>query len=92
MKKLLFMTLLVGTIGVAIVSCKKKEDPGPTTTVMSPPPSAESDTIGKGNFTSYDHGLSGSSIFYKDGVTSVKKLRLYNFNMTAGPDVHVYLS
>ncbi len=92
MKKILLITLLVGLTSSVIISCKKKEDPGPTTMVTSAPPSADSDTIGEGNFTSYDHSLGGSSILYKDGNPAVKKLRLYNFNMTAGPDVHVYLS
>lgn len=92
MKKILLLSILVGITSIAIASCKKKEDPGPTTTVVSPPPSADSDTIGQGNFTSYDHGLSGSSVLYTEGSPVVKKLRLYNFNMTAGPDVHVYLS
>ncbi|MDB5256345.1 MAG: hypothetical protein JWM14_1040 [Chitinophagaceae bacterium] len=92
MKKVLLLTLLVCLTSMSIASCKKKEDPGPTAMVMSPPPSAESDTVGSGDFTSYEHGLSGSSILYKEDNPEVKKLRLYNFNMTAGPDVHVYLS
>jgi len=92
LKKILLLSLLVGITSIAIASCKKKDDPGPTTTVISEPPPADSDTIGEGHFTSYDHGLSGSSILYKEGNPEVKKLRLYDFNMTAGPDVHVYLS
>jgi hypothetical protein len=92
MKKILLMTLLVGMTGIVLFSCKKKEDPGPTTTVMSPPPGVDSDTIGEGNFTSYEHSLAGAAVLYKEGNPEVKKLRLYNFNMTAGPDVHVYLS
>ncbi|MBC7486632.1 MAG: DM13 domain-containing protein [Cytophagaceae bacterium] len=92
MKKLFMITLMACITTFVTASCKKKEDLGPTTTVMSPPPSAESDTIGGGTFSSYDHGLSGASVLYKEGNPEVKKLRLYNFNMTAGPDVHVYLS
>lgn len=92
MKKLLLLTLLSCTTSVVVLSCNKKDDPGPTAIVMSPPPSSGSDTIGKGNFTSYDHGLSGSAILYIESEPTIKKLRLYNYNMTAGPDVHVYLS
>lgn len=92
MKKILLITLLVASTSAVIISCKKKEDPGPTTTVTSAPPSGQSVTIGSGDFTTYAHGLSGSAILYKEGNPEVKKLRLYNFNMTAGPDVYVYLS
>lgn len=92
MKKILLMTLLVGLTSMVILSCKKKEDPGPSTTVMSEPPAEDSDTIGKGDFTGYSDNLSGSAILYKDGITKVTKLRLYNFNMDSGPDVHLFLS
>jgi hypothetical protein len=89
MKKIIVFTLLTSLL---LAACKKKEDTSPSITVMAPPPSTGSDTIGQGSFTSYDHGLSGAAILYKEGTPSVKKLRLYNYNMTAGPDVHVYLS
>ncbi len=92
MKKLLLLILIALMASPVISSCKKKEDPGPTTTVTAPPPSDDSDTIGEGNFTSYDHGLGGSAVLYEEGDPAVKKLRLYDFNMTAGPDVYVYLS
>jgi hypothetical protein len=92
MKKILLLIVLVASTSIVIISCKKKEDPGPTTMVSSTPPSADSDTIGAGDFISYEHGLSGSALLYHEGDTAVKKLRLYNYNMTVGPDVHVYLS
>lgn len=92
MKQLLLIMLIAFMTSPVISSCKKKEDPGPTTTVTSPPPANDSDTIGEGNFTSYDHGLGGSAVLYEEGDPAVKKLRLYDFNMTAGPDVYVYLS
>ncbi|MDF2454388.1 MAG: Electron transfer [Cytophagaceae bacterium] len=92
MKKLLILILMAVMASPLISSCKKKEDPGPSTTVTSEPPPDDSDTIGEGSFTSYDHGLSGSAVLYEEGDPAVKKLRLYDFNMTAGPDVYVYLS
>ena len=91
MKKILCLILFAGLVVIS-VCCKKKEDIGPTVMVMSAPPSATSDTIGEGNFTSYAHNLSGSALLYKEGNPTVKKVRLYNFNMSAGPDVYVYLS
>jgi len=92
MKNILLLILIVIMVSPVISSCKKKEDPDPSTTVTSEPPSEDSDTIGEGNFTGYDHGLSGSAVLYEEGDPAVKKLRLYDFNMTAGPDVYVYLS
>jgi hypothetical protein len=86
MKKLFLIPVI---LLLTCLACKKKEDQGPVITVKTPPPTM-ADTIGQGAFTSYDHGLSGKAIFYQEGTT--KTLRLYDYNMSAGPDVHVYLS
>lgn len=88
MKKL---ALVICSLLVMATACKKEEDPGPSVMVSTPPPSGDNDTIGLGTFTGYDHGLSGSALLYRDTASAVK-LRLYDFNMTAGPDVYVFLS
>jgi hypothetical protein len=92
MKKILVTMMALAT--VCFFTCKKKETTamaGPSMMVNTSSPSHVSDTIGKGTFTSYDHGLGGNAILYKDSSGN-KTLQLYNFNMTAGPDVHLYLS
>lgn len=81
---LLFILVLLGT-----ASCKKEEE-GPT--VMHNNPGATAiDTVARGVFTSYQHSLSGSALLYTD-VNNATVLQLDNFNMTSGPDVHVFLS
>lgn len=49
------------------------------------------DTIGAGTFTSYQHSLAGKAMLYTD-VMNKKVIALQEFSMTAGPDVHVFLS
>ena len=76
-------------LSVLISSCKKEET-SPNVMVTNVGTMA-SDTIGRGPFTSYQHNLSGSALLYTD-VNAEKILKLENFNMTAGPDVYMYLS
>ena len=82
--------LYVSLLALTFCACKKKDEPEPIT-VIADPVSMDSDTLGQGNFTSYDHGLGGSALLYQE-TSGTRILRLYNFSMTAGPDVHVYLS
>jgi hypothetical protein len=83
---ILFSLIILGVT----FSCKKKEeDAGPTQQVMEDVP-VTSDTLKKGTFTGYDHGLAGKSFILKDG--SNKILRLTEFSMTPAPDADVYLS
>jgi hypothetical protein len=85
-KLILFSLLIIGLSS----SCKKKEeDNGPTQQVIDDVPVA-SDTLKKGTFVGYDHGLSGKSFILKDGNDRI--LRLTEYNMTPAPDADVYLS
>jgi hypothetical protein len=84
-------TLLIAACAILLgLSACKKDEEGPTLMVNDEVQNA-GDTIGKGTFTGYAHSLSGKAILYKetDGDTI---LRFESFNMTPGPDVHVYLS
>ncbi len=84
--KLIIFTLIIGFFAF---SCKKKEDAGPTQTVNQGTTSS-SETLKKGTFTGYDHGLSGKCFILKDGTSRI--LRLTEFNMTPAPDADVFLS
>ncbi len=79
---------------LATTGCKKKDketmSTGPTETINQPQTTA-SDTIGKGTFSSFEHGLGGNALLYNEKGGG-KVLRFTNFNMTPGPDVYVYLS
>jgi hypothetical protein len=46
---------------------------------------------GMGTFTTYAHNLSGTATLLLDN-TGNKIVRLEDFNMTAGPDVYVFIS
>jgi hypothetical protein len=83
------VTLLLFAVWVGATSCKK-EDVGPAIMVNNGG-AAAADTIARGLFTSYQHSLSGNAILYTD-INNATVLQLENFNMTAGPDVHVFLS
>ena len=85
MKNVLYVLLFPVFI---LLSCKKDT---PMQQMLNDDPTMALDTIGEGIFTSYAHSLSGDAILYTE-VSGSKILRLQNFNMTAGPDVYVFLS
>ncbi|HEY9045843.1 MAG TPA: DM13 domain-containing protein [Ohtaekwangia sp.] len=74
-------------------ACNSEDKPQPVNTIVEPPvtnPQAGSSSSA-GSFVSYEHGLAGKVLLYID-TTNVITLRLEQFTMTQGPDVHVYLS
>jgi len=85
---------ILGLCLTLTLACKKKKmdeiSPGTVETVQDKQTPA-SDTIGKGTFISYEHGLAGNALLYNE-KTGGKILRLTGFNMTPGPNVYVYLS
>lgn len=73
-------------------SCGSEEEVVPDTTndmVMDMTPD-DQDAKGMGVFTSYAHNLSGKAILLSDNNSNT--VRLEDFNMTAGPDVYVFVS
>jgi hypothetical protein len=70
------------------VSCKKKKD---EVEVMVNDRLEVEETLARGNFSGYQHELSGKAVLVKD-TSGNTILRLEDFNMTEGPDVYVYLS
>jgi len=88
MKTFLTLAFILIIFGTAL-SCKKKEDDGPSQQVTDVV-GVQSDTLKKGTFTGYDHGLSGKSFIIKDGDKHI--LRLTEYNMTPAPDADVFLS
>jgi hypothetical protein len=86
MKKIILIAVIFTT---GILACKKEK--ADTKTVSDVVTTPASDTLGKGDFTGQQHNLSGKTILYKDN-TGNHILRLENFNMTAAPDAHVFLS
>ncbi len=86
MKRYILITIILTT---GILACKKEKVE--TKTINDIVVTPISDTLGKGDFTGQQHNLSGKTILYKDN-TGNNILRLENFNMTAAPDAHVFLS
>ncbi len=78
---------------LTILCCSCKDDILPETASpdVSPIFPKGSTVIGTGPFTSYAHGLSGVASFYSTSA-GMKAFALQHFSMTAGPDVHVYIS
>jgi hypothetical protein len=82
------------TIGVSLLlfSCGGEEEvpSGPQDMVADMLPD-DKDQRAVGTFISYAHSLSGKAVLLQDDAGS-KAIRLEDFNMTAGPDVYVFVS
>lgn len=90
MKKLLYVL----SLGLFLVSCKEEEEVvvnAPIQTGNMPVENPVTSTLKLGTFTSYQHSLAGTATIVRDTTRNVL-LRLEDYTMTAGPDVHVYLS
>jgi len=83
-----YLFYLSAVLLFGFISCKKEK---PNDEMINDDPTTAVDTIGEGTFTGYQHSLAGDAILYTE-VSGNKILRLEDFNMTAGPDVYVYLS
>ena len=68
---------------ILIFGCKKKDkemmSTGPTE-IINQPQTVASDTIGKGTFSSFDHGLGGNALLYNEKGGG-KKLRFTNWGL-----------
>ena len=80
-------------VAMLTFSCGSEEEVVPSGTpndmVMDMTPSGQ-DKQGMGVFTGYAHSLSGKAVLLTDGNSNT--IRLEDFNMTAGPDVYVFVS
>jgi hypothetical protein len=77
---------------IVTFSCGSEEEVpagAPNDMVMDMTPSGQ-DKQGMGVFTGYAHSLSGKAVLLTDGNSNT--IRLEDFNMTAGPDVYVFVS
>lgn len=82
---------LLGLLGLLMLAACKKEKQKTVTTNDEAP--AVSDTLRTGNFIDQGagHSVSGKGLLFKDANNNII-LRLENFNMTAGPNVDLFLS
>lgn len=80
-------------VAIVTFSCGSEEEVvpagAPNDMVMDMTPSGQ-DKRGMGVFTGYAHSLSGKAVLLTDGNSNT--IRLEDFNMTAGPDVYVFVS
>lgn len=90
MNKILMSTFIL-CLAILLSSCGEEDlSGGPNDIVMDMIPSDKTES-GAGIFTSFAHGLSGRAILFCGNGDS-KSIRLEDFNMTAGPDVYVFVS
>jgi len=84
---------MFAAVMMILAACDRADDPTAMAN-MNPPTMVDpgdSTTLKRGAFVSYEHNLMGAASLHVDSL-GAKTIRLEEFTMTQGPDVHVYIS